>query len=278
MVPDEPHRPPLAAPVVHLRGAVALLGRFPALAGVDLDVDRRQVVLLRGPNGAGKTTVLRVLAGLVPVTEGEATVLGVDLRADPRSVRHRVGLLGHATGLYDELTVADNVRFWTRAAGADPTDAEAAMASLGLDGRLHDVAVGRLSAGQRRRTSLACLIARRPELWLLDEPHAGLDQDGRDLVDRIVREAAAAGATVVLSSHELDRALSLADRIVTISGGVAHTEQLPPREGPDPSAATGAASEPDPVQGRAAPERGTAPEPPAAGAPSPSEEVRGRGA
>ncbi len=207
--------------MVHLRGAVALLGRFPALAGVDLDVDRRRIVLLRGANGAGKTTLLRTLAGLVPVSEGEATVLGVDLVADRRSVRHRVGLLAHTTGLYDELTVADNVRFWSRAARAERSDADAAMTRLGLDGRLRTVPVGRLSTGQRRRTSLACLIARRPELWLLDEPHAGLDQEGRDLVDQLLHEATAAGATVILSSHELDRSLQLADEVVTLSGGVA---------------------------------------------------------
>ena len=211
-------------PVVHLRGAVALLGRFPALAGVDLDVDRRRIVLLRGANGAGKTTLLRALAGLVPVTSGGAVVLGVDLREDRRAVRHRVGLLAHGTGLYDELTVADNVHFWTRAARADMVDAEAAMAQLGLDGRLRDVAVGRLSTGQRRRTSLACLLARRPELWLLDEPHAGLDKEGRDIVDGLIRDAAAAGATIILSSHELDRSIELADEIVTLGGGVALDE------------------------------------------------------
>jgi heme ABC exporter ATP-binding subunit CcmA len=203
---------------------VALLGRFPALAGVDLDVDRRRIVLLRGANGAGKTTLLRALAGLVPVTSGEAVVLGVDLREDRRAVRHRVGLLAHGTGLYDELTVADNVHFWTRAARADMSDAEAAMTQLGLDGRLRDVAVGRLSTGQRRRASLACLLARRPELWLLDEPHAGLDKEGRDIVDALVRDAAAAGATIILSSHELDRSMELADEIVTLGGGVALDE------------------------------------------------------
>ena len=206
--------------MVRLRDAVALLGRFPALAGVDLDVERRRIVLLRGPNGAGKTTLLRALAGLVTITAGEASVLGVDLRVDRRSVRPRVGLLAHGAGLYDELTVADNVRFWTRAAHADPADAEAAMVRLGLDGRLRRVTVGRLSAGQRRRTSFACLVARRPELWLLDEPHAGLDRDGRDTVDAIMREATEAGATVILSSHELDRSVALADAIVTVSGGV----------------------------------------------------------
>jgi heme ABC exporter ATP-binding subunit CcmA len=208
-------------PVVKLRGAVTLLGRFPALAGIDLEVAAGEIVLLRGPNGAGKTTLLRLCAGLLPVARGEAQVLGHDLadRRQARALRRRVGLLGHATGLYDELTVADNVRFWGRAAGAAGEDIAAALTACGLDGRLARLPVASLSAGQRRRTSLACLLARRPELWLLDEPHAGLDHDGRDVLDGLVRRAVASGATVLLSSHELDRAEALADRIVTIVGG-----------------------------------------------------------
>jgi heme ABC exporter ATP-binding subunit CcmA len=205
--------------VVHLRAAVALLGRFPALAGFDLDVARGEIVLLRGPNGAGKTTVLRACAGLVPVVRGEAVVLGHDLRLDPRPVRRQVGLLGHATGLFDDLTAADNVRFWGRACRADAGDIAAAMALVGLDGRLRDVAAGRLSAGQRRRTSLACLLARRPELWLLDEPHAGLDHETREQLDALIGRAVAQGATVLLASHELDRAESLAHRVVELAGG-----------------------------------------------------------
>jgi heme ABC exporter ATP-binding subunit CcmA len=207
-------------PVVRFREAVCLLGRFPALAGVDLDVGAGEIVLLQGPNGAGKTTVLRACAGLVPVVSGSATVLGVDLRQDPRPVRHRVGLLGHASGLYHDLTVADNVRFWARAGGGDAADARAAMARLGLDGRLADVPVARLSAGQRRRTALAVMLARRPELWLLDEPHAALDQEGRDLVDGLMVEAVAAGATVLFVSHELDRAAAVAHRTLVLAGGM----------------------------------------------------------
>ena len=218
-------------PIVHFRGAVSLLGRFPALAGVDLDVAAGEIVLLQGPNGAGKTTLLRVCAGLVRVTAGVAHVLGVDLTVDPRPVRTRVGLLGHDTGLYDELTVTDNVRFWARATGSSKADADAAMARLDLDGRLADVQVARLSAGQRRRTAFAILLARRPELWLLDEPHAALDQAGRDVVDTLIRDAVAAGATVMLVSHELDRAQAVAHRTVTIAGGVAHAA----RPSADPS-------------------------------------------
>jgi heme ABC exporter ATP-binding subunit CcmA len=219
-------------PVVHLRAAISLLDRFPALAGVDLDVEAGEIVLVRGPNGAGKTTLLRTLAGLQPVTGGQATVLGHDLRDDRsrRRLRRRVGLLAHATFLYDDLTVTDNVRFWARACGASPAEADAALGRLGLDGRLAGVVVSRLSAGQRRRASIAAMIARRPELWLLDEPHAGLDVAGRDVVDRLVLDAAAAGATVLVASHELERAEALAGRTVTITGGVIRLESVPTEE------------------------------------------------
>jgi len=204
--------------VVHLREAVCLLGRFPALAGVDLDVGAGEVVLVTGPNGAGKTTLLRALAGLVPVTAGEATVLGHDLRRDRRSVRRDVALLGHGAALYDDLTVAENVRFWTRA-GHGTGDPEDAMRRAGLDGRVRDVIGARLSAGQRRRAGLAVLLAHSPRLWLLDEPHAGLDAAGRDVLDAQVRAAVATGTTVIVASHELERASGLATRTVTIAGG-----------------------------------------------------------
>jgi len=225
-------------PVIHFRGAVALLGRFPALAGVDLDVEPGEILLLRGPNGAGKTTLLRVCAGLVPVVAGTALVLGHDLATDRRSVRTEVGLLGHTTGLYDDLTVADNVRFWARAGGAAASEADAALARMGVDGRLLHVAVSRLSAGQRRRTSLAAMVARRPRLWLLDEPHAALDQAGRDLVDGLMADAVAAGATVLFASHDLDRAAAVASRSVTVAGGIVHAvtpeEAVPTTVDPPP--------------------------------------------
>lgn len=207
-------------PVVHLRDAVSLLGRFPALAGADLDVARGEVVLLQGPNGAGKTTLLRVCAGLLPVVSGEAQVLGIDLRdGDRRALGRRVGLLGHGSALYDDLTVADNVRFWAKAAGVPAAEAQDVTERLGVAGRLAGVPVARLSAGQRRRAALAVFVARRPELWLLDEPHAGLDAPGRDVLDGLVTAAAAAGATVIVASHELERAAGLAHRVVTVAGG-----------------------------------------------------------
>jgi len=206
--------------IVHLRAAVALIGRFPALAGADLDVDHGEIVLLRGPNGAGKTTLLRVCAGLVSVSSGTAMVLGEDLVRNRAAVRRRVGMLGHATFLYEDLTVTENIDFWARAAGATVRDGRAALDRLGVASRLWSLPVSALSAGQRRRVSFASMLCRRPELWLLDEPHAGLDSDGRDVIDDLMREAASVGATVLFASHELDRAGGVAHRSVTISGGV----------------------------------------------------------
>jgi heme ABC exporter ATP-binding subunit CcmA len=214
-------------PVVHLRDVVALLGRFPALAGVSLDVHRGEILLVRGRNGVGKTTLLRALAGLLAITSGDAVVLGTDLRTDRRAVRSKVGLLGHGNGLYEDLTVAENVRFWGRTVGATDAEITTALEHLGLAGRLAGVAVHRLSAGQRRRTAVAIVAVRRPELWLLDEPHAGLDAAGRDLVDDLLRRAVAAGATVVFASHELDRAEPLAHRVVSMAGGRVEVPDAP---------------------------------------------------
>jgi len=206
-------------PIVALRGLVALLGRFPALAGVDLEVGAGEIVLVQGPNGAGKSTLLRVCAGLLRIESGSAEVLGHDLSVDRAAVRRSVGLLGHDTALYDDLSVEENLRFWARASRVDEAAVPAALDRLGVSPRLHDVAVRHLSAGQRRRTALAAVVVRRPRLWLLDEPHAGLDQRGRDLIDQLIVDAAGDGATVMLASHELDRTVNLATRHLTVAGG-----------------------------------------------------------
>jgi heme ABC exporter ATP-binding subunit CcmA len=208
------------APVVELVDAVAVFGGFPALAGASLTVQRREILWLRGPNGAGKTTLLRLCAGLVPLARGHGQVLGRDLTTHRDEVRSLVGVLGHHNGLYLDLTVRENVTFWARAVGASAAEVDAALDRLGLAGRLEVLAVRRLSAGQQRRTALACLVARRAELWLLDEPHSSLDADGRADLDAIVVQAAASGATVIIASHEFDRARPLATRVVEVTGGL----------------------------------------------------------
>ena len=205
--------------VVELVDAVAVIGRFPVLTGASLTIQQGEIVLLSGPNGAGKTSLLRLCAGLLPITRGRAVVLGCDLAVQREAVRRRVGMLGHSNGLYGDLTVNENVKFWGATVGATAGEIDAALRRMGLADRLATVPVNRLSAGQKRRTALACLVARRSELWLLDEPHAGLDADGRDELDSTLRLAAAAGATVVVASHERERAGALATRTVEVVGG-----------------------------------------------------------
>jgi heme exporter protein A len=198
-----------------------MLGRFPALAGADLEVATGEVVLLSGPNGAGKTTLLRLCAGLLALRAGEAEVLGVNLAVEARRVRRAVALVGHETFCYDDLTVAENVRFVARSTGHRAADADVALERVGLQ-RVANIAHGRLSQGQRRRLSLANALARKPRLLLLDEPHAGLDEHGRAVLEEIVRAAPEDGCTVMLASHELELARRLATREVRIVAGQVH--------------------------------------------------------
>lgn len=211
-----------SVPVISFRDVVAVAGSYPVLAGANFDVNHGEIVLLTGPNGAGKTSLLRVCAGLLPVERGEAHVLGVNLAIDRAAVRDRVGILGHTNGLYLDLTVRQNVEFWAHLIGASAEEVHTALVHVGLDGRLADVRASQLSAGQRRRVALARLIIRRAELWLLDEPHAGLDARARDELDSTLRAAVSVGATVVVASHELERTERLATRRVIVDGGVVH--------------------------------------------------------
>lgn len=202
---------------IQLRSAVALLGRFPALAGFDLDVAPGELVLVEGPNGAGKTSLLRVCAGLLPLSGGRGSVLGADLARRQRP--SGVGFLGHATGLYDDLSALENVEFRARLARVAPSASAAALERVGIGGPLRGVPVGKLSAGQRRRVGLAALVAVAPTLWLLDEPHAGLDAASRAELDSILREATEAGGAVLLASHDVDHVGRVASRSVRIEGG-----------------------------------------------------------
>ena len=204
-------------PVVCIRSAVCLLDRFPALAGADLDVDEGEIVLLSGPNGAGKSTLLRLLAGLLPLRSGTATVLGHDLARDRRAVRREISLVGHQTFCYDDLTTLENLHFAARACGRPVAAADAAAERFGLT-RVAKVVYRRLSAGQQRRLALAVALARSEAA-----PPRRTARGSRRVGSRAARcgrgGAPAEGRTVILASHELDRARALAPREVRIVAG-----------------------------------------------------------
>ncbi|MGH2658312.1 MAG: ABC transporter ATP-binding protein [Actinomycetota bacterium] len=204
---------------VQLVGVSRLFGLTPALVRVDLRVDRGQVVLVQGPNGAGKTTLLKIVATILAPTYGSGSVLGFDLERGKREIRRRVEFLGHRTRLYADLTTEENLRFAASLGGI--TARKPVLEALDRVGLLDQAGerVQGLSQGMRQRLALARAFMRRPDLLLLDEPYAGLDEAGKGLVDWLVLEAGTQGRTVVLATHDLARAELLADRKIRLERG-----------------------------------------------------------
>jgi heme ABC exporter ATP-binding subunit CcmA len=195
------------------------LGQFPALTGATMTIDQGEIVLIKGPNGAGKTTLLHLCAGLLPMRSGTGTVLNFDLQRQRMELRPHIGLLGHRTGIYPDLTVMENMKFWASVYGANESEIHKAMEFFGLNGRLESVRSQNLSEGQRRRTSFALLLIKRPSIWLLDEPYAGLDDNGRELVNSCILQAVEAGSTVLIASHEINQIGTSHQRTLQVKGG-----------------------------------------------------------
>jgi heme ABC exporter ATP-binding subunit CcmA len=208
------------SPVVVLRDAVVLIGGFPLLSGVNLELEPGSLSVVTGANGAGKTSLLRLLGGLVSLTSGSGVVSGVDLKTgDLRELRRRVGWLGHEGAFYDDLSVRENLTFAAKALGRPTEEIAGVLERVGLSSRATTTAK-LLSAGQRRRLGLAWLLLRRPETWLLDEPYASLDDEGRTFFDQLIGDVVRAGATVVVSAHDPLRSSSLHPRTLTLAGGL----------------------------------------------------------
>jgi len=206
--------------VVALSDAVVLVGGFPLLSGVNLELSVASLTVVTGANGAGKTSLLRLLGGLVTLTSGTGVVSGVDLRSgDLRELRRRVGWLGHEGSFYDDLSASENLTFAAKALARPTSEIAGVLDRVELSSRATTPAK-QLSAGQRRRLGLAWLLLRRSELWLLDEPYASLDDEGRTFFDQLVGDVVKSGATVVVSAHDPLRSSALAPRTITLAGGL----------------------------------------------------------
>ena len=205
---------------VEAHGLVKVFGVTPALVGVDLVVPPGAVCGLVGANGAGKTTLLRCIAAALTPTRGSVTVLGRDTRRRAADVRALVDVVPASGGAYPELNAAENLRFALAMRGIRAAEAPLgeALARAGLL-QAADDPVRSYSSGMVRRLALARAMLTRPPLLLLDEPYATLDDDGRDLVDAIVADARRDGRSVVLSTHDRERLVELADVVVELAGG-----------------------------------------------------------
>ncbi len=170
----------------------------PVLAGVSLTLADGETLMLRGPNGAGKSTLLRALAGLLPLSAGRVTLDGHDLAADPDAVAERIALTGHLDAIKLQLTVAENLAFWSALLGGGPVGP--ALAALDLT-PLADRPAHLLSAGQKRRLGLARLLLAPRRLWLLDEPTVALDAAAVTRLAEAIRAHADAGGMAIIATH-----------------------------------------------------------------------------
>ena len=209
--------PAPSQPAVLLSAVTRLFDVSPALVRASLRVEPGESVLVRGSNGAGKSTLLRLIATAVSPTYGSGSVLGFDLVRERVEIRRRTELLGHRTRLYEDLTGRENLAFACRLFGLDQAGVDPALERVRLTHAADD-RVRTYSHGMRQRLAVARAIARQPELLLLDEPYAGLDPAGKELVDAVVAEAHERGATVILATHEDARGAS-ATRTVHLEGG-----------------------------------------------------------
>ena len=206
---------------IDIRGLRKVFGHLVAVEGLTLSVKRGEVFGLLGPNGSGKTTTIRMLCGLITPTSGTATVAGCDVVKDGEAVRRRLGYMSQKYGLYDDLTVRENIEFYGGIYGLSGKQLADRMrvliAELGLEGRLHQFA-GTLSGGWKQRLALACATAHEPPVLFLDEPTAGVDPASRRRFWQIIHTMANRGTTILVTTHYMDEA-ARCDRLAFMSGG-----------------------------------------------------------
>ncbi|SVA15543.1 uncharacterized protein METZ01_LOCUS68397 [marine metagenome] len=205
---------------VHARSLEKSFGEWPVLWDLDLSVPWGQTLVLFGANGAGKTTLLRILATHVRADHGSVAVAGHNLRTRPEEVRRRIGVVGHRSLLYDDLTCRENLIYYGRLFGLKDhkSRVDEVLEKVRLDSRA-DHRVRTLSNGMQKRASIARAILHEPDVLLLDEPEAGLDRESVSILGTLLAEWADSGRSVVMTTHDLDLGLSWGHRAAVLRGG-----------------------------------------------------------
>jgi len=202
---------------ISVRGLKKSYGKFAALRGVDLEISEGEIFALLGPNGAGKTTFVEILEGFRRRDDGEVTVLGIDPDHQPMALKTRVGIVLQSTGMDRYLQVAETVAMYS-SYYPHPRPVDEILALVGLEAK-RDERVLRLSGGQQRRLDVAIALAGNPDLLFLDEPTTGFDPSARREVWEVIKNLRGLGKTVVLTTHFMDEAQYLADRLAVIANG-----------------------------------------------------------
>jgi len=203
------HPAELPDTAIDIKGLTKRFGHFTAVDGIDLQVRRGEIFGFLGPNGSGKTTTIRMLCGVIAPTSGEASVLGFDAVRDPEAVRRRIGYMSQKFSLFEDLTVAENLRFY--AGVYDLTDEEFAerrsyiLHMADLIGRENELTAN-LSVGWKQRLALGCATIHKPELIFLDEPTSGVDPTARRHFWELLYELAESGVTLFVTTHYMDEA------------------------------------------------------------------------
>jgi heme exporter protein A len=218
--------------MIEVHRLVKRFGSKIVLRSLEFQVAAGEFVALLGPNGAGKTTFLRILASLSRPTLGMVQIAGYQLPHQAAAVRRRLGVVSHLPLLYGDLTAEENLQFYGRMYGIDGLSrrSDEVLELVGLSARRRDL-VRTFSRGMQQRLAIGRAVLHDPEVLLLDEPHTGLDQDASTMLDDVLRQVAARGRTVVMTSHDLARASDLAGRFDVLSRGVIqasiNADQLP---------------------------------------------------
>ncbi|MEE9116162.1 MAG: heme ABC exporter ATP-binding protein CcmA [Thermoplasmata archaeon] len=206
--------------MIEIDNVVKEFGRKGVINGIDLRIEKGDYLVILGPNGAGKTTLIKLISTLLRPSSGTIKIDGYDVKEDGVEARRRIGVLGHVSYLYDELSALENLRFYAKMYGVNlgHDEIREILSKVKLAHRMNDL-VGTYSRGMKQRLAIVRAIIHKPKILLLDEPYTGLDLNGRKILTEMLREFQKQGITTVMVTHDIERGYELGNRLAVIIDG-----------------------------------------------------------